>query len=266
MNNEEYRQLNALAQSDLKLILHSDKHFVNRHRILNRETQAMKLGTAFHEAVCEPEKFKNNYLQLPSVMPNGEPINRRKKAHKEYLEELSLANPDKIALTEDEMDDLTGMLLSLTEHPVANSLFRGGLAEQVKTWKHETWDCKGKCDYFCETHPLLGNKILVELKTAADASPEAFAREVQKRGYDFQAAWYKEGFNADRVITVAVEKVFPYAIGVYDMELWLPNGERKIKLAFEKLKRLEENEGVAYGYTETIDQLSVPNWIASLDE
>lgn len=265
MNQEEYRQAPAIAQSDLKLILKSPLHYIHRDKLHGQETPAMRLGSAFHSAVLEPMKFKQDYLQLPSTMPNGEPINRRKKADKAYLEEIALANPDKIALTEDEMDTLTGMLNSLLDNPIANSLFKGGISEISKFWKNGNWECKGRCDYFQESHDL-GKNILVELKTALDASPHGFAREVLNRGYDFQASWYREGFQAERVIFVVVEKTFPYAIGVYDMAEWLPHGDKQIALAFDKLEKLEENNGISYGYTETLEMLQVPSWIAAQGE
>jgi hypothetical protein len=264
--SEIYRQNPAISQSDLKLILKSPLHYIHRDKLHGEETAAMKLGSAFHAAVLEPQKFKEDYLQLPSTMPNGEPINRRRKADKEYLAQIALENPSKIALTEDEMDALTGMLNAIVEHPVANSLFQGGVAEQVKFWTDEDYSCKGKCDYFHPKHPMFGKAVLVELKTALDASPEGFSREVLKRGYDFQAAWYKRGFGADRFISVVVEKAFPYAIGVYDMEEYIPHGERKIALAFDKLRELDNNDGVSHGYTHTIETLQVPSWVAAQGE
>jgi exodeoxyribonuclease VIII len=230
---------------------------------MQRESAAMKLGSAFHSAVLEPMKFKEDYLQLPSTMPDGEPINRRKKAHKEYLEQIALENPNKVALSEDEMDTLTGMLNSLVANPIANSLFKGGLAEQIK---FDTWDAvnvKGKCDYFQEKHPLLGDRILVELKSSTDASPEGFARDVLKMHYDFQLYFYEQLFKADRCFIVAVENKFPYATGVYDMSEFLPNGKRKVELAFSKLKELEDHNGVSYGYTKSLEVLKVPSWIAA---
>lgn len=264
MNNQEYRQANALSQSDLKTILKSKKHYVNRDK-LRHETASMKLGTAFHAAILEPMKFKENYLQLPNCMPNGEAINRRKKAHKEYLEQIALENPTKITLTDDEMDSLTGMLNSILEHDLANSLFKDGLAETVSFWQNEGQNCKGKADYFHAKHPLLGDRVLVELKTAQDGSHVAFSREVVKRNLDFQAAWYQQGFNADRVITVVVETKFPYPIAVYSMDLWLDSGRNKIKKAFRLLKEFE-NDGIADGYTRSIEDLPVPDYVASMSD
>lgn len=262
MNDSQYRQAPAISQSDLKLILKSPLHYINRDKLHGYETPAMRLGTAFHSAVLEPMKFKDTYLQLPSTMPNGEPINRRKKADKEYLAQIALDNPTKIALSEEEMDQLTGMLNALVANPVANSLFQGGMSEVAKFWQHDEWECKGKADYFQESH-MLGKNILVELKTAMDGSPNGFGREVLNRGYDFQAAWYQYGFKAERVITVVVEKTFPFAVAVYDMEEWLPHGQKKIDLAFEKLKDLDNDDGISYGYTKGIETLQVPTWISS---
>lgn len=266
MNSEEYRQINAISQSEAKLILKSDLHYFNRAKLFSGETKAQKLGTAFDRAVTDPVAFKDEYLQLPSVMPDGTPVNRRTKAYKELVAQIELENPTRVTLTDDEMDALTGMLNSLVGHAMANSLFQGGEAQVKRFDKWGDFDVKGMCDYFIPNHPLLGKNVLVELKTADDASPQAMERSVHKFGYDFQCAWYKRLFKAERVILVAVEKNFPYPIGCYDMEQWIPSGERKIEEAFTRLKALEERDGVAVGYTETITPLSVPSWVAGQGE
>ncbi len=268
MNKLEYRAANAISQSDLKLILKSDKHYVNRDRIHAKETEAMKFGTIVHFAIENPVKFRETYKVLPEfwgATKDGKQSKQSKEA-KDKKAAYLLANPDQLFIEQDEMDDLTGMLNSIAAHPFALSLFQNAQKEVVKFDNWDGYDVKGCCDIWLPEHPLLGKNIKVEFKTSIDASPEAFARDVLKRGYDFQDAWYEKLFKAERSLTVVAEKTFPWPIAVYDMSEWIPEGNRKIKIAFQKLKELEERDGEALGYTKTFDILQVPSWIAARGE
>ena len=219
----------------------------------------MRFGTAFHMAVLEPQKFKEIYLLEPTLMPNGEPINKRKKADKEFLEQFRMDNMDKVIIDGDDMDCLTGMLNSLASHPVASKLFQGGESEVSHVWDYRGRKCKGRADYFFDSHPEL-RRCVVELKTAQDASPVEFNRTIYNKKYSFQSSWYQRGFEANNHIIVAVEKVFPYAIGVYSMVNWKEHGDRLVELALDKLDYCEANNQWN-GFTDGIEPIIPPDWV-----
>src|ERR1700743_2010135 len=127
---EDYDNIDALNASRMSLLLKSPRHFqMNIHK----ETDAMKLGTAIHMAYLEPMLFKQRYVSEPlqvlcdardengKKLKSGEktwqPLNKRMKDHKEWLEEWRLAAEKKgsIVLTDDEMGGVTGVLNSITE-------------------------------------------------------------------------------------------------------------------------------------------------------
>ena len=260
ISDQEYRGMEALSQSDLAYILKSPLHFLRRNE-LRRETEAMRFGTAFHMAVLEPQKFKDLYVLEPSTMPNGEPINKRKKADKEYLEQFKMDNMDKVVIDGEDMECLTGMLNAISSHPVASKLFSGGESEVSNVWEYRGRQCKGRADYLFDSHPELGRAV-IELKTAQDASPMEFTRVIYNKCYDFQAYWYKNGFQANHHVVVAVEKTFPFAIGVYNMVNWMEHGQKRVDRAMDKLDYAEANNEWS-GYTEGIEPILPANWVIS---
>lgn len=265
MNETEYRELKAYSQSDLKLLLKSDIFFHNRDK-LRKETDEMRFGTAVHKAIENPVEFKNSYGVLPEfwgMTKDGKPSTqsadaRAKKA--KYLED----NKDKIFIEQSEMDDLTGMLNQVSNSRICQSLLSGGTPEHTVLWEHRGHKLKSRLDYYFDSHPDFG-RCVVEIKTTKDASPNGFSRRVFNLGYDFQCEFYRQSVKADRVFIIAIETVFPYAIGVYDMCQWEDSGKRQIELAFDKLDDYLQ-KGVSQGYTRIYDQLPVPKWISNLSE
>jgi hypothetical protein len=262
LERPDYEKLEGLSQSDLKLILKSPLHYTKREE-MRKVSESMELGKALHEAVLRPAYFKDNYLTLPNVMPDGEAINKRKKAHREYLESYKLENADKICLSEQDMDDLTGMLNSLMGHEIASMLLTGGEPEVCAQWEYADLKCKGTFDKIHEKHPIFG-RCLVELKTSRDGSPDEFAKEVFNRGYDFQMAYYEQGFKADRHFCVVVENKFPYPVAIYDMSGWLDVGLHRVNKAIDRYKWAMDNNAWTNGYTESVEILQPKSWVTAL--
>ena len=87
------------------------------------------------------------------------------------------------------------------------------------TWTHKASDL----DCLFQARPDLvchGGRVVIELKTCQDASPEAFAGDIGKYGYDIQAALYRdvlkaEGVPVEAYIWVAVELSAPWLCACY---------------------------------------------------
>ena len=263
----DYRAHEALSQSDLKWILKSPQHFKERAKLMQASSPEMDFGTAFHMAVLEPAKFKATYKIIPTfwgATKDGKQSTQSAEA-KAKKAAFMAANQGCTFLDEEDMGTLTGMLNSLAAHPLFSSLFTGGSAEVAALWEHRGHQCKGRADYFHTKHPLFG-RCVIDLKTTKEGAPDAFSRRVLNLGYDFQAAFYEQGFKADRTIFVAVEKTFPYAIGVYDMSSWIDTGKAKIDKAWYIYEYCnEKNEWSSYTGN-SLDLLPVPGWLASIDQ
>ena len=188
----------------------------------------MKLGTATHCAILEPERFEIEYVEAPVV-------DRRTKDGKALWNELEQSG--RIVLSSEEYAKVTGMAKAMKDHELASKLVEGGIAEQSVYWNQKVSGlevseilCKARPDYI---KPLKKGYVIVDIKTTQDASVYEFQRKAYyKYYYHLQAAHYVRGFEAvigEKVIAfmyIAIESEPPYAISVFKAgEDYLKAGE-----------------------------------------
>ncbi len=138
-----------------------------------------------------------------------------------------------------------------------------GLAEQSYWWKHrETGlQCKCRCDYVIDD-------MVIDLKTTGEggASPDAFTKTIVNFHYHtYKAHYYLQGTGQKRFIFVAVEKVFPYSVGIYELSPhFIERGYELQEQALSDIKNAQES-GIWAGYTdqapEGIKTLTPPKWL-----
>jgi len=233
MSNEDYhrgRGKASLSKGSLVELARSPAHLKAYRDADHEPTPAMVFGSQFHCAVLEPELFAQRYVVAPKV-------DRRTKAGKAKWAEfqLSLAENGQEEITQDNMDLINRMADSLRASEIANGLLSDGKAEQSIFWNHPKWGFSCKC-----RPDFLNNKysLVVDLKTATDASPEAFAKAVVNYRYHWQAAHYLQGINEilpkeyKEFIFVVIEKTPPYAVQNYILK------RDDIYLAEEQIKPL----------------------------
>jgi hypothetical protein len=179
---------------------------------IETDTPAMKFGRLFHLMATEPEKIASRYIAAPK-------LDRRTKEGKEqfarFLEKIGereTVEMEDVLLAElltrkiwkhDQMIQLVGLPADF-EVPVVFEL----LGVPMK--------CRPDAVYH-------GPRIIVDFKTCNDASPEGFKRSITSFGYDRQAWLYREALRQVtdveyRFIFAAVEKTFPYRVGVYELD------------------------------------------------
>ena len=86
MTEKEYRSLDLPNFSLLKDFDKPLGYIQNKPKVM--ETASMKLGTAVHSLVLEPLVFKEIYEAEEKIRFNGDKINKRLKAHREYIENM----------------------------------------------------------------------------------------------------------------------------------------------------------------------------------
>ncbi len=263
IDEQVYRSDPAFAASDLKYAIdHGLQAFYtykfgknNPPRIA---TPAMKFGSMCHKYCLEPQLFEGSYALLDD---------KRTKAGKATA--LALQEKGIETFTTPELDTLTGIYKALCNNEFANKYIISdtlrdtrGLAEQSYWWKHrETGlQCKCRCDYVIDD-------MVIDLKTTGEggASPEAFTRTIASFKYFLQAAHYLQGTGAKRFIFVAVEKVFPYSVGVYELSPhFIERGYELQEQTLSDIKAAQES-GIWAGYTdqapEGIKTLTPPKWL-----
>lgn len=209
MQNDPYYSYSALSYSQLKSFAsHSPFHFYSHHlasgRPPNKQTDSMAIGSAFHAMVLENADFEKTYSQAPDAR-------RGTKAWKEAEE------PNKILIKKNTMDELSLMRESLMSRPLSKLLFSDGKAEESVYWNYKNVPFKSRFDY--RNDKL---KIIIDLKTTVDASPEGFAKEITKNRYHWQAYLYTQAAasldgSPYSFVFAAIEKTFPYAVGFYTL-------------------------------------------------
>ena len=252
-----YQSDPAYSASDLKLLLSQCPKALwhSKHNELappKLPTPAMKLGSMIHKKVLEPDDFRKEYVQLEEKRTK-----EGKKLALEYEQKgLTTYTPADAKVIEN-------MALAICQHPQANALLSQeiGQSEQSFWWTHKATGlpCKCRCDYVVDD-------MIIDLKTCQEggASPDKFTRTICNFHYELQASHYLQGVGAKNFIFVAVEKVFPYSIGIYE----LSNNfiEKGYELQEQTLSKILEatKTGFWRGYSNSepngILKLTPPKW------
>jgi hypothetical protein len=247
-SNADYHADPAVSASHLHAVAASPYHYWKRFLDPSRQqlepTAAMRLGTLVHCAVLEPDELLQRY---------GVCGPRNTKAGKEQA--VAMAADGIEAVSEADMTLALSMAAAVREHPAAASLLQAGKAEQSFWWDDTATGLRCKCrpDWY-------HGATVVDLKTTTDASPAGFAKSVASFRYHVQANHYLAGTFAERFIFIAVEKTYPFAVGVYELDAdALAHGE---DLRRRDLTTIADCRAIGEwpGYSTGIEPLSLPNW------
>ncbi len=125
ISSVEYHAGPGLGSSHLRELLRSPLHYKTSINSPSKETPAMKLGTATHCVILEPERFEIEYVEAPCV-------DRRTKDGKALWSELEQSG--RIILSSDEYIKVTDMANAIRGHDLASKLITGGASEQSVYW------------------------------------------------------------------------------------------------------------------------------------
>lgn len=253
MSHADYLALDALGSSDVKRLMRSPAHYRAGGSPMDPQTAA--IGTATHMAILEPERFALEVVAAPA-------LDRRTAAGKAAAAAFAAEHAGKLVIGADDFDLVRRMADAVRAHPAAAELLTDGVAECSMTWSDEASGapCKSRPDW------LRADGLIVDVKTARDASPGGFQRALGQYGYAVQAAWYLAG--ARRVLReepggfvfVAVEKEPPYAVGVYAIEQQsVQAADDRIASALQRWKACTES-GVWPAYSDLIEPINAPAW------
>jgi hypothetical protein len=249
----DYHAIDALSASGAKHLLRSAAHYLAQKEKPMEPTAAMRLGTAVHTMILEPEKADTEIARAPKV-------DKRTKVGKETLELFERENAGKLILDADVYDKAAAIADAVYKHPQARELLKDGQSEVSMLWQaHGGIPCKARFDYY------KGDGI-IDIKTTQDASPDGFARNIAGFKYHMQAAHYLQGYrevtgwDADHFTFIAVESEPPYAIGIYRLdEASLHTGRMLMEKAAAAFRQANE-PSVWHGYSPDIQTISVPSW------
>jgi hypothetical protein len=248
MDNASYHADPAISASHLHAIAKSPANyyarFLDPNRPLVEPTAAMRLGTLVHCAVLEPDELDARFGIAPD---------RRTKAGKEQAADMSANGIE--AVSGAEMELAISMRNAVRSHAAAAQLLSDGKAEQSFWWDDSSTGMRCKCrpDWFY-------GSTIIDLKTTTDASPVGFAKSVVNWRYHVQQAHYLSAGFADRFIFIAVEKNYPYNVGIYQLDADATvEGEALAKRDLRRIATCQANNQWP-GYSESITSLSLPRW------
>jgi hypothetical protein len=253
----EYRAIKRISKHDTDEFAKNPYAFIRNLAEPHEEEQtpAMAFGSAVHAAILEPARFTEEYAILPAEITV-----RRGKAWDAFKE----ANANKTIIKAEEADMIEGIKASLNANESAQKLLLDtpmSNREVAMLYRLCNVDCKSKLD------GITDDGVIWDLKTASDASPEAFMRSCDEYAYDVQAAMYIRaaeacGIHVKHFAFVAIEKTFPFTPGIYTFSRdsdFIRAGEMEILRRLGDISRWKRGDMlIPAGFVE--HNLSLPPW------
>jgi hypothetical protein len=218
-----YYENPAVNKSTLWEMRKSPLHYWHlMHDTPREDTKAFAFGRAVHASILTPTAYKRDY----AVMPDG--IDKRTKAGKEEYEKFCADAEGREIISAADADIIRKMTGSFRKTPAAMRIMKRTRREKPLFWTDQETgvDCKCRID-------ALNDDVVIDFKTAADASTKTFSREALRYGYDLQAAMYLEaaranGYHPKKFVFIVQEKSAPYLINIIhageafiDRGLWI---------------------------------------------
>lgn len=219
-------------------------------------------GSLTHCAVLEPDEFAKRYAVGPDVST------RAVKAWKDF----EAATPGKVCIKPGEYETAMRQADSVRRLPEVKEALERGKAEVSSYWIDPVTDelCRCRPDWAHDCG--ISQTILLDLKTCGDASPAEFRRQIARKRYDVQNAFYVDGYAAGSgrevlaFIFVAVESEWPYAACALMLdEDSIASGRRKYRRNLDVYAECRRT-GVWPGYSSQIEIVRLPDWAMERDE
>lgn len=264
-SNEAYHSdTSAISASGLKLLARSPRHYWAKYlsgRNEQKDTAALKFGTAFHCALLEPDRFSAEY----DVMPE---INRRTDDGKATYKTLMESGLNFI--TEPQMILIDEMRNSVMSHPVSKLVFGKGICESSLYALDPVFDVTAKVrpDYMIEPCDDFPNGLILDVKTAESAEENAFTKASFNYEYHIPAVMYPDVFQRvyktkqpPSFLFLVIEKEFPFLCAYYTPSPSMISYGRTEYMRLMKVYADCKKSGNWYGYPQEITPLHLPDWV-----
>jgi len=192
----------------------------------------------------------------------------RTKVAREERDEIRATGA--IPLLAHEGEQVQAMAEAIRRHPIAGPLFASeGAAERSIYWTHPDTGVRLRVrpDWLVVRPDIT---LIVDLKTAADASPDGFSKSIESYSYHQQGALYIDGVQAvglapegARFLFVAQSKKPPYLVTVgelrdQDQEIGRARNERALRIYVDCLDSGQWPDWT--GPVTEIPQIGMPTW------
>ncbi len=259
MSNKEYHaDTSRISKSGLDIIAKSPLHYweakLNPKRLPERETPALIFGRAAHLAILEPMLLRDEFAIEPEFNLR---TNQGKADYQIWLETIG----SKSVIDREQYDAVMRVRDAVHRHPAAAELLNSGKPEQTFVWTDQDTGaaCKLRADW------ITSDRIVTDIKTTEDASPEEFGRSAAKYRYHVQGAYYTDGleangFRPEAFVFVAVEKKPPFAVAVYFLDNTAIERGREIYKRDLGVYTSCRESGIWHGYSNQATALQLPSY------
>ena len=257
---EAYHALPSLSCSGMHDLARSPAHYFGLHIDPDRPPRAEKPGqlegNLAHCAVLEPDAYSDRYTIGPEERRNS-------KAWGAFAE-----NETRTIIKRAQHDAAMAQAKSIRALPDVAQLLSAGHPEVSAFWIDEQTGvpCRCRPDW---VHPTAAGVILVDVKTYGDASPREFSRQIARKGYHRQSAFYSDGYAAASgldvlgFVFVAVECAYPFAACAVMLDgESLERGRAECRVLIDCYAECLRT-GQWPGYSDRIEQVSLPAWALS---
>jgi exodeoxyribonuclease VIII len=259
---EDYREAEGVSASDLKNLQRSPLYARMRS---HTTTPAQEWGTAVHTAILEPDTLDTRYRvdpEKPEV--GGYPAGwRNTNAYKEAKATL-LAEPGvEGVLTASQRADLARIQDRVASNQIGRKMhdLPGVREASVLAWDDAS-DLWRKCrpDWW-----IPAARMIVDVKTAQDHRPGAFARACHRYGYHLSAAYYLDtfelaGLEAEHFVFLVVSADAPYEVASYTLDDdSIEQGRHDYRAALAEWRDCV-NAGQWPGGSDVIEEIRLPAW------
>lgn len=213
----------SISSSGLKLLhQRSPRHYwwqspLNPERPEPETRRHFSIGKAVHDRLLLGDRFPAFY----HILPEGFSRSKSKAMADEIAEADAALEAGKVLLSVDDAVTVNAAVKAVRADKLLARAFERGEAETTIAWQDAPTGAWLRARPDCMTPD---RAIVLDIKTAADASPAAMQRAIRSYGYLQSAALYLDGIEAvtgerpKAFWIVAIEKDAPYAVATYPLD------------------------------------------------
>jgi exodeoxyribonuclease VIII len=273
-----YHAMPGISKSGLDLINRSPAHYfagyLDPMRPPRKERAGQLEGQLAHCALLEPEAFLSRYITVPPNAPrrpteaqwNAKNPSSESVAAMAWWSEFGQRHSGKVIITAAQYETAMRQAQNMRRLPDVAEALGHGRSEVSAMWiDQETGEaCRCRPDWVAD---FGGSRVgLLDVKTYADASANEFRRQVARKRYHVQDAFYSDGYEiAAKVdvlafVFVAVETEWPFLAQAMMLD------DRSREQGREDYRRNLDRyaacrrRGVWPGYGDEIQLIDLPGW------
>lgn len=275
---EAYHAMPGISKTGLDAIDRSPAHFFGQHidptRPPAKDRAGQLEGTLAHCAVLEPHEFGKRYVVVPSDAPrrpteaqwNAKKPSEDSVASMAWWREFNSRNANREIITAAHYDTAMRQADSIRRLPEIAEALERGQPEVTALWVDPATDepCRCRPDWVSDYGPR--RVILLDVKTYSHASADDFRRQVARKRYHVQDAFYSDGYAAAAgvdvmgFVFVAVETEWPFAANALMLDdRSREQGRTDYRRNLNTYAECRRN-GMWPGYGDRVQLIDLPSW------